>query len=62
VKKTKQGVRNLDDLPSKKVGRVLEPIPPEVDAKCKHTWIDLGILGWRKCTTCGSEYDPWAGH
>lgn len=54
VKKTKQGVRDLNHLPGKSTGKKLEP-PPIVIA-CKHKHVKP-FYGGTQCEDCGATLD-----
>jgi hypothetical protein len=59
VRYTKQGVRDLDHLPSK-AGRRLDPIP-EAAQVCKHTNIKtIHLTGDTVCLKCSTMWD-WHG-
>lgn len=51
VKVTRQGVRDLNALPGKSRGYRLPDMPGEVDANCRHQWIDDGyhLMVCEKC-------------
>lgn len=60
-KLTKQGVRNLDHLPSKSRGRVLDE-PPKISRICRHPESDRRIMhnGDTYCSNCATIFD-WDG-
>ena len=59
-KLTKQGVRNLDTIPSKSKGIKLD-MPP-INQFCKHTNIKKNQLtGDTECLDCGALWD-WNGN
>ncbi len=56
MKTTKQGVRDLSDIGSKKtVGRKLEA--PPVKVMCNHKGHIKERLYWNECTKCGASFD-----
>lgn len=60
-KLTKQGVRDLNSLPSKPKGKILEE--PPVAVLCKHLHTRESMMGYMVvCSDCGAEWDTfkWA--
>ncbi len=53
MKKTKQGVRDLNYLKGKSVGRKLDPLPEEMNA-CSHKRVYDAYFEIEKCLVCGA--------
>jgi len=60
TKLTRQGVRDLNHLPSKPRGRRLE-LPPQQTINCKHpNKREVSLTGETYCLDCGKNWD-WDG-
>lgn len=59
MKLTKQGVRDLNDIPSKPRGVKLDA-PPKLEAFCKHARIKTLESGDSMCLDCSTAWD-WNG-
>lgn len=62
MKRTKQGVRDLDSLPSKPAGKKLS-MPPKAATACRHPHEDRKTIwasGDTYCGSCGKIWD-WTG-
>ena len=61
---TRQGVRNLDSIPSKPSGRVLPEPPSSTPVECAHrrTYeVQVGREIYDKCEECGNYLFPNGG-
>lgn len=58
-KMTKQGVRDLNSIPSKAKGVRLDPMPPEIDFNCKHKWQEDPMGRFATCSRCKITDDTW---
>jgi hypothetical protein len=64
VKKTRQGVRDLNSIPARKNTRALDEVPLGPDSKalmsCRiHSYEFDRILWTYTCKKCGHSYDPY---
>ena len=58
MKKTRQGVRDLNSLPGKSVGRVLDfPVNQGNDLTCRHFKKSRNEKGMMVCRDCDAEFD-----
>lgn len=60
MKLTKQGVRDLNSIPSKPKGVKLDPPPKKLEAFCKHARTKTLESGDSMCLDCDTIWD-WNG-
>lgn len=56
-KYTKQGVRDLNSLKGKSIGRKMEEMPAELDANCKHEFVanEVAVNQFEYVCRCGAR-------